>query len=78
MRNHYPKLCNMTHTPSLECFIAFKGPNVYILYYFLYFVSIAADFVPSGSPKKFPHTSSIGHIIYYFWSFVISGCILII
>ena len=40
------------------------------------FVVTAAGVVPCGIPKKRPHTSSIVHFIFYFWSFEISRNIL--
>ena len=38
----------------------------------------AAGVVPCGGPKKSPRTSSIGQIIFSFWSFEISEGILFI
>ena len=49
MRIQYPKLRNMAHSLSLECFHAFKGINFYIL-----FATTAAGVVPCGGRKKSP------------------------
>ena len=51
----------------LNVLIAFKGFNFNIL-----FLITAAGVVPCGGPKKFPGTSSIMQIIFFFWSFEIS------
>ena len=71
MRIQYPKLRGMTHALSLSVFIAFKGSYIYIL-----FAITAAGVVLCGGPKMSPRTSSIVQVIFYFWSFEISGNIL--
>ena len=68
MRIHYPKLCNMTHALSLCVLIGFKRTRFYIL-----FAITVACVVPCGGPKKSPRTSSIVQIIFYYWSYDISG-----
>ena len=60
MKVHYPKLYNMAHL-SLNVFTASKGSNNYIL-----FAITAAGVVPCGGPKKYPRTSSIVQIIFFF------------
>ena len=50
-------------------FAALKGSQFYFL-----FAITAADVVPRGGPKKYPRTSSIVQIIFFFWSFEISKC----
>ena len=62
MKVHYPKLYNMAHLLlSLNVFTASKGSNNYILFAFT-----AAGVVPCGGPKKYPRTSAIVQIIFFF------------
>ena len=68
MRIYYPKIRNLTQALSLSGFIAFKGTNFYIL-----FAITAAGVVPCGGPKRYQRTSPIVQILFYFWSFEISG-----
>ena len=53
----------------MSVFTAFKGTVTFI---FLYAIN-AAGVVPCDGRKKFPHTSAIVQIIFYSWSFKISG-----
>ena len=59
-----------THV-KMSVFIAFKGFNFYIL-----LTITAAGVVLCGGPKMSRRASSIVLIIFYFWSFEISGNIL--
>ena len=61
----------MTHDLTFSVSIAFKGTNFYIL-----FVINVAGVMPCGGPKMSPRTSSIVQILFYIWSFEISGNIL--
>ena len=73
MRIHYPKMRTMTHALSLCVFIVFKRT-----YFCILFAITTAGVVPCGGPKTSPRTASIVQIIFHFWSFEISGNILII
>ena len=61
----------MTHTLSQSMFAALKGSQFYF-----FFAITAADVVPRGGPKKYPRTSSLVQIKFFFWSFEISKCVL--
>ena len=63
-----PEIVQYGPSSRFECFTASKGSNNYF-----YLLITAAGVVPCGGPKKYPHTSSIVQIIFFFRSFGISG-----
>ena len=63
MRIHYSKLSNMA-----DFFTALKGTNSFTI--------TAADVFSYGGSEKYPHTSYIVQIVFFFRSLMISGNIL--
>ena len=60
MKVHYPRLYNMAHLLALNVFLLPKDLTIIL------FAITAAGVVPCGVPKKFPRTSSIAQIIFFF------------
>ena len=67
----YSKLYSLAHTILLNGFSELKGNHFYIS-----FAVTAAGVVLCGSPKKQPRTPSLMQLIFFSWSFEISGNIL--